>query len=192
MLHFVGNLETRHRLKDLFVNMTRVYSSPLGPLLIESDATAVYKLTFLFDEDGSRDIHEYQNQTLQKATKPLKMCIAWLDAYFDGTLSEKSPPLPPLRFNSSSPFFKKVWNAMLDTKLGDTVTYGELARTAGSQKAARAVGQAVKSHNLPILVPCHRVLHSGSKKGVTGKYSGGCGLETKVWLLEHEKHMTKK
>ena len=72
------------------------------------------------------------------------------------------------------------------------MSYKELAKLSGNPKAARAVGQAVKKHSLPILVPCHRVLKSSEKEGRrsgVGNYSGGDGLSTKKWLLEHEKKM---
>ena len=45
----------------------------------------------------------------------------------------------------------------------------------------------MKKHCLPILVPCHRVVKSGS--GDVGNYSGGEGTATKKWLLEHERKM---
>ena len=80
-------------------------------------------------------------------------------------------------------FYKKVWQALLSVKYGETVTYGELATMTGSPGAARAVGQAVHQHHLPLLVPCHRVVYRG---GGVGNYSGGDGKETKQWLLQHE------
>ncbi len=75
------------------------------------------------------------------------------------------------------------------------MSYKELAKLSGSPKAARAVGQAVKSHSLPILVPCHRVVPSRAQgrrereRGEAGNYSGGDGSSTKEWLLDHEKKM---
>ena len=80
-------------------------------------------------------------------------------------------------------FYKKVWQALLLVKYGETVTYGEIAIMTGSPGAARAVGQAVHKHHVPLLVPCHRVVYSG---GRVGNYSGGDGKETKEWLLQHE------
>ena len=62
-----------------------------------------------------------------------------------------------------------------------------MARLSGHPQASRAVGQAMKKHCLPILVPCHRVVKSGS--GDVGNYSGGEGTATKKWLLEHERKM---
>ena len=79
----------------------------------------------------------------------------------------------------------------MSTKIGDTLSYKELARLSGNPRAARAVGQAVKKHCIPILVPCHRVVKSGraGEEGKVGNYSGGCGTSTKAWLLDHEKKM---
>jgi len=102
-------------------------------------------------------------------------------------------------------FYNTAWRALLDTEVGDTITYKELAQQAGRPLAARAVGQAVKSHSLPILVPCHRVVPSGKRKPQeetrkrkscteenAGNYSGGDGPPTKKWLLEHEQKMSKE
>ena len=79
--------------------------------------------------------------------------------------------------------------------MGDTLSYKELATLSGSPKAYRSVGQAVKSHHIPILIPCHRVVKSEGRAGgrgkeaVVGNYSGGDGTTTKTWLIEHEKKM---
>jgi methylated-DNA-[protein]-cysteine S-methyltransferase len=64
---------------------------------------------------------------------------------------------------------------------GKTVTYKDLAERTGNPKASRAVGTAMATNPIPIVVPCHRVLRTG---GALGGYGGG--LDTKVWLLQHE------
>jgi len=69
--------------------------------------------------------------------------------------------------------------------VGETRTYGQLAKLAGSPHAARAVGGAMARNRWPLIVPCHRVVGSSGK--LTG-YSGEGGLKTKHWLLEHEFH----
>ncbi|HOD33979.1 MAG TPA: MGMT family protein, partial [Holophaga sp.] len=69
------------------------------------------------------------------------------------------------------------------TRPGETLTYGELAARAGSPRAARAVGQAMRRNPLPILVPCHRVV--GERW--SGGYSFGQGLATKRRLLDLER-----
>ena len=73
------------------------------------------------------------------------------------------------------------------TALNDRIVGLEIERavgmTTGRATAGRAVGGAVGANPIPIIVPCHRVL--GSDGRITG-YSGGNGIPTKVWLLEHE------
>jgi methylated-DNA-[protein]-cysteine S-methyltransferase len=64
---------------------------------------------------------------------------------------------------------------------GETRSYAELAALAGNPKASRAVGTAMATNPIPIVVPCHRVLRTG---GALGGYGGG--LEVKRWLLALE------
>jgi methylated-DNA-[protein]-cysteine S-methyltransferase len=76
-----------------------------------------------------------------------------------------------------------VWDQLVDLEFGEVVSYGELGLGTGRPTAGRAVGGAVGANPVPIIVPCHRVL--GSDGRITG-YSGGEGIPTKAWLLEHE------
>ena len=64
---------------------------------------------------------------------------------------------------------------------GHTSTYGDIAKKIGHPTAARAVGRALGSNPIPIVIPCHRVIGSSGK--LTG-YAGG--LDRKVTLLELE------
>lgn len=64
---------------------------------------------------------------------------------------------------------------------GDVRSYGQVAAGAGSPRAARAAGNALGSNPIPIVVPCHRVLHAN---GSLGGYSGG--LDRKRYLLALE------
>ncbi len=68
-----------------------------------------------------------------------------------------------------------------DVPFGATVSYLELAERSGSPRASRAVGTAMATNPLPIVVPCHRVLRTG---GALGGYGGG--IEAKRHLLAHE------
>jgi methylated-DNA-[protein]-cysteine S-methyltransferase len=82
---------------------------------------------------------------------------------------------------SSSEFDQKVWARLGEVPLGQTITYGELARQAGVAGAARAVGGAMRRNPIPIIVPCHRVV------GQDGSIAGyGLGRWRKRWLLERE------
>lgn len=84
----------------------------------------------------------------------------------------------------AGPFTQLVWRTLKDFPLGDVITYGDLAKRCGrSNGAARAVGTAMRTNPVPLIVPCHRVVKKG---GDLGRYSGGGGSRTKQWLLDHE------
>lgn len=81
-------------------------------------------------------------------------------------------------------FYQKVWRACAQIPLGETRTYGWIAREIGHPHAARAVGQALAANPFAPAVPCHRVI--GSSGRLTG-YSGRGGLRQKKRLLDTEK-----
>jgi methylated-DNA-[protein]-cysteine S-methyltransferase len=64
---------------------------------------------------------------------------------------------------------------------GAVSSYKQVAAAAGSPRGSRAAGNALGANPIPIVVPCHRVLHSG---GGLGGYTGG--LERKRLLLDVE------
>jgi methylated-DNA-[protein]-cysteine S-methyltransferase len=78
-------------------------------------------------------------------------------------------------------FDRSVWEALGAVAYGDTVTYGQLARSIGHPRAARAVGAALGRNPLAIVVPCHRVVAAG---GGLGGFGGG--LARKRLLLAGE------
>jgi methylated-DNA-[protein]-cysteine S-methyltransferase len=78
-------------------------------------------------------------------------------------------------------FAWEVLRATRKVTFGHTATYGEVAAAIGRPKAARAVGGALGSNPIPIVIPCHRVVGSGGR--LTG-YAGG--LPRKELLLELE------
>ena len=71
-------------------------------------------------------------------------------------------------------FSLKVLEATAAIPYGRVSTYKDMAIQAGSPKAARAAGNALGSNPIPIVVPCHRVLHSG---GGLGGYGGGLPMK---------------
>lgn len=77
----------------------------------------------------------------------------------------------------------EIRRACYHIKPGSQWTYQQLATQAGYPKAARAVGRAMATNPIPLVIPCHRVV--GARGALTG-YSGGDGIATKRWLLDHE------
>jgi methylated-DNA-[protein]-cysteine S-methyltransferase len=80
-------------------------------------------------------------------------------------------------------FSRRVARACRNIGWGETKSYGELAASVGSPRAARAVGHVMATNRTPLVVPCHRVVGSG---GGLGGFSAPDGLAMKRRLLTLE------
>jgi AraC family transcriptional regulator, regulatory protein of adaptative response / methylated-DNA-[protein]-cysteine methyltransferase len=77
----------------------------------------------------------------------------------------------PLRITFIGTDFEiRVWETLLKIPVGQATTYGDIAASVGSPKAARAVGAAVGKNPMSFVVPCHRVL--GKSGALTGYHWG--------------------
>jgi len=110
----------------------------------------------------------------------LKTAEKELTQYFSGKLTKFTFPVD---ISNGTEFQRSVWKQISKIPFGKLKTYKDIADAIGKPKAARAVGGAVGSNPVPLVVGCHRVLGASGK--ITG-YSGGDGLPTKRWLLAHE------
>ncbi|MBI4787571.1 MAG: MGMT family protein [Chloroflexi bacterium] len=79
------------------------------------------------------------------------------------------------------PFQRAVLIAISKIPFGETRSYGWVAREIGQPNAARAVGQALHTNPIPIIIPCHRVIASD---GSLGGYGGGLPMKAKLLQLE--------
>ena len=102
-----------------------------------------------------------------------------LDRYFDDGDCSRFDRLQLDPFGSD--FQHRVWQRLRQIPAGSILTYGELARSIGKPRAARAVGAANGQNPIPIFIPCHRVV--GSDGTLTGY---GSGVDRKMWLLQNE------
>lgn len=107
----------------------------------------------------------------------LDAALQQLQAYFAGELTAFDLPLRV----AGSDFQRAVCDAMLAIPLGETRTYGDIARDLGAPP--QPVGNACGSNPIPVIIPCHRVLAANG----LGGFSGAGGVETKVTLLKHER-----
>lgn len=89
----------------------------------------------------------------------------------------------PVDLRGVDPFRRSVYEAARTVGWGETLTYGELARRAGHDGQAQAVGQALAKNPVPIIIPCHRVLAAGRR---LGGFSAPGGRFTKDRLLALE------
>mgnify|MGYP001129676592 CR=1 FL=1 len=86
-----------------------------------------------------------------------------------------------LDLDSCSPFQRRVLEAESRVPRGRVISYGSLAESVGSPKAARAVGRALSTNPFPLVIPCHRAVRAD---GGLGGYQGG--VDMKRALLEME------
>jgi len=139
--------------------------SPVGVLTLEAEQERIVALRWGEAELACDD----PSAVLQEGA-------AQLEAYFKGQLSAFDLPLHV----KGSDFQKAVCAQMSAIPLGETRTYGEIAKELG--QAAQPVGNACGANPIPIIIPCHRVLGANG----LGGFSGAGGVETKVTLLRHE------
>jgi methylated-DNA-[protein]-cysteine S-methyltransferase len=109
-------------------------------------------------------------------TDLLRTAAAQLAQYFAGDRTAFDLPVAV----TGSDTQRRVCAAIAAIPFGETRSYGALSRDLGLP--AQAVGRACGGNPLPIVIPCHRVLGAHG----LGGFSGGSGVETKVWLLRHE------
>lgn len=95
------------------------------------------------------------------------------------------PTYPRIALITSSSFFRRTYRNTVKIPKGKVTTYGRLGKRVGSKRLARAVGNAMARNPLPLIVPCHRVVHSTLR---VGKYGGAAtgGSRTKRELLVRE------
>ncbi len=109
-------------------------------------------------------------------------CLAELGKFLEALLGGEEPPAPPpVDMEGFRPFTGLVLKAVAEIPWGVTRSYSWIADRVGRPGAARAVGGAVGSNPVPLLLPCHRVIRSN---GAIGGWSGKPGW--KEWLLELE------
>jgi len=147
--------------------------SPIGRLEVIARGDSIVGLTI--ERDGNLP----HDSTPEKKNALLIMAAQQLGEYFSGKRREFSVPVSL----AGTPFQTSVWDALAAIPFGAVRSYGDVGMTTGRSTAGRAVGGAVGANPVPIIIPCHRVLASDGR--ITG-YSGGNGIPTKVWLLDHE------
>jgi methylated-DNA-[protein]-cysteine S-methyltransferase len=141
--------------------------SPIGPITLIAQGEKIIRV-----ELGKKARAEGSSKVLTLAKKQLA-------DYFSGRLERFNVPTEVV----GTEFQKSVWKEIAKISFGQKLSYGEIAAKIGNPLASRAVGAAVGSNPTPLLIGCHRVLGSTGK--ITG-FTGGKGIKTKAWLLDHE------
>jgi methylated-DNA-[protein]-cysteine S-methyltransferase len=151
------------------------YQSPFGKIRVIADTDGIKRVE-LFEEDWEKFLNDHPDMVEDQAL--CSEAIRQLDEYFNGKRKDFDLPLSI----EGTDFRRQVWQALQSIPYGEVKSYAEVAEMIGNPKAVRAVGQANRANQLPIFIPCHRVI------GKSGNLVGYAGTNTpiKKMLLEIE------
>jgi len=155
--------------------------SPVGRILLASTERGLVRLAYLDHDDEDATLSELAARVSPRvldAPRRLDQSRRELDEYFAGHRREFELPID---WQLTHGFGRRVLQATARIPFGLVSTYKGVASEAGSPRGFRAAGNALGSNPIPIVVPCHRVLHAD---GGLGGYTGG--LDRKRLLLAVE------
>lgn len=157
---------------------TAVLDTPLGPMEACATDEGICRLEFADGEtSGGAAGPATAADPPGAAARLLSSLRAQLGEYFAGRRRDFDLPL----VLAGTGFQEQVWRELVRIPFGETISYEELARRAGSPGASRAAGQANGRNPIAIVVPCHRVVRAS---GEAGGYAGG--PDRKLRLLDLE------
>ena len=146
--------------------------APFAVLGIRTDDDAVTHVAYLPDDTPE----------LMARDRTAARAVREIERYLDDPEFRFTLKLRP----GGTAFQQRVWEAIRAIPLGESRTYGEIARHVHS--FARAVGQACGANRIALIIPCHRVVASGGSLGGFMNSDRGDPLSIKRWLLVHERY----
>ena len=156
------------------------YDSPLGTLTVIVTPRGLVRLSYPGEGIAAQldELADRVSPRILEAPERTDAVRRQLDEYFDGARRAFDVPID---WRLVRGFAGDVLRATARIPFGSVSSYRQIAEEAGSPRAYRAAGNALGSNPVPIVVPCHRVLHvSGGLGGYTG------GLDRKRFLLRLE------
>ena len=154
--------------------------SPIGDLLVAVTSRGLVRIGFQSEDrdDVLADLVERISPRILESRSATDDIRRELDEYFEHERTDFDVPVDRRLIHGIA---RDVLVQTSKIGFGHTSTYGEIAKKIGHPTAARAVGRALGSNPIPIVIPCHRVIGASGK--LTG-YAGG--LDRKIALLELE------
>jgi AraC family transcriptional regulator of adaptative response/methylated-DNA-[protein]-cysteine methyltransferase len=154
--------------------------SPFGPAFVAWTETGLCHLSFAKPAPSPGSIPEPLHADFRSARwlQDADAALLWARRIFAHQPGDEPITLAP----RGTSFQIKVWQELLRTQPGTTLSYRELASRLGTPSAARAVGGAVGANRIGFLIPCHRVIRSDGSLG-----GFAWGLDCKRHMLAWEK-----
>ena len=144
--------------------------APFATLAIATDGRAVTRLSYL----------PLTERAQAPSDKVGELAVRELARYLDDPGVRFTVPLA----TGGTPFQRRVWSALSQIPIGESRTYGEVARMVRS--APRAIGQACGANRIALIIPCHRVVGGRGALGGFMHAADGAPIDVKRWLLTHE------
>jgi methylated-DNA-[protein]-cysteine S-methyltransferase len=160
-----------------------VVPTPIGPLLLAATERGLANVVFHADDATASAALDKLGRNIQAAPTGdlgrLDPVVEQLKAYFRGALTTFDLELD---YCLTTGFNRRVLRALAErVPLGKVASYQDLANWVGEPGAARAVGVAMATNPLPVVVPCHRVVESD---GGLGGFGGGVQTKRELLALE--------
>jgi AraC family transcriptional regulator of adaptative response/methylated-DNA-[protein]-cysteine methyltransferase len=163
-----------------------IAASPLGRLLAAATARGI---CFVGLGDSDRNLEAelrrdfWAADDIRRDDRQLGRSLSALLAYLAG----KEPHVDlPLDIRATA-FQRRVWQELRRIPLGETRSYGDIARAMGKEGASRAVGRACATNPVSLIVPCHRA------RGQDGSLTGyRWGIKRKAALLQRESQLGER
>lgn len=158
--------------------------SPLGELMIAKTPRGVCWLGFLVDEKRDRSLQRmkahWPKAQFTHDDKSIQKEAEGILKIWNGQGNEKQK----LKLDLYGTNFQlHVWQALLKIPCGETVTYQDIAKQLGRPKSSRAVGNAVGSNPVSLLIPCHRVIRA---TGIIDNYGWGSPRKKLILAIESQ------
>jgi methylated-DNA-[protein]-cysteine S-methyltransferase len=150
---------------------------PFGPIYLAKTERGVCRISFRSERDFLRELEEnallpeFDADRFSRESREI-------ERYFEGRCKRFSAPLD-LRLTTA--FQRRVLQAAARIPFGQLASYSDVARQIGQPGARRAVGQALGSNPIAIIIPCHRVV---AADGSIGGYTGGVQIKRHLLNLE--------
>jgi AraC family transcriptional regulator of adaptative response/methylated-DNA-[protein]-cysteine methyltransferase len=156
-----------------------VGQTSLGAILVASSRKGVASILLGDDPDALvRSLQDrFPKAHLIGADRDYETLVARVVGFVESPAMGLDLPLDV----RATAFEQRVWQALQDIPVGETVSYAEIAQRIGSPNAARAVARACAANDVAVAIPCHRVIRNN------GSVSGyAWGTERKRELLSRE------
>jgi methylated-DNA-[protein]-cysteine S-methyltransferase len=157
------------------------WKSPLGELILMATEDKLclcdWKYRKMRASIDKRIHYHYKTEVREESNEIINETILQLNDYFEKKRRDFDVPLKLI----GTDFQQKVWQELHRISYGKTISYLQLSKNLGDEKAIRAAATANGANGLSILIPCHRVI--GSDGALTG-YAGGLPAKKKLLIIE--------